>query len=143
MDEQRLVDEIAEAAERAVRMGVDRVGAQLDYTEASIPLVEEILADASVYSKQLSEAQLQTLAEDFGSYVLEVARRTHGGRYLWFRDREPVLMVGDDTSHVAIATWGKVMARLSGDEADDVVYFYQGFAERVKRVEPGKRALYV
>jgi hypothetical protein len=138
-----LPDEIAEAAERAVQMAADRGGAQLDYTEASIPLVEEILAEVAEYASQMSQDQLQTLAEDFGSYVLEVARRTYGGRYLWYKDREPVLMVGDDTSHVAIATWGKVKGRLSGDEADDIPYFYEGFAARVKSVEPGQRTLYV
>jgi len=138
-----LPDEIAKAAERAVRMAAGRGGAQLDYTEASIPLVEEIVAEAAEYADQLSQAQLKRLAEDFGSYILEVARRTYGGRYLWYHDREPVLMIGDDTSHVAIATWGKVQGRLSGDEADNIPFFYQGFAERVKLAEPGKRTLYV
>jgi hypothetical protein len=95
-----LPDEIAKAAERAVQMSADRGGASLDYSEASMSLVEEILAEAADYGDQLSEAQRRRLAEDFGSYILEVARRTYGGRYLWYQDREPVLMVGDDTSRM-------------------------------------------
>ena len=136
-----LPDEIAKAAERAVRMAADRGGAPLDYSEASISLVEEIVAEAAGY--QLSQAQRRTLAEDFGSYVLEVARRTYGGRYVWYQDREPVLMVGDEESHVAIATWAKVGGRLSGDEADNIPFFYEGFAQRVKAGSPGKPVLYV
>jgi hypothetical protein len=136
-----LPDEIAKAAERAVGMAADRGGGLLDYSEASITVVEEIVAEAAGY--ELSQAERQRLAEDFGSYILEVARRTYGGRYLWYQDREPVLMVGDEESHVAIATWGKVQGRLSGDEADNIPYFYDGFAERVKAGPPGKRVLYV
>jgi hypothetical protein len=138
-----LAGEVAKAAERAVRMAKNRGGASLDFTEASIPTVEEILAEAAQYAAQMSEPELQRLSEDFGSYILEVARRTYGGTYRWYQDREPVLVVGDDESHVAIVTWGKVRGRLSGDEADNIPFFYQGFAHRVKRGEKGTRNLYV
>jgi hypothetical protein len=136
-----LPDDIAEAAKRAVQMAADRGGGLLDYSEASLTLVEELVAEAAGYD--LLKDQQQGLAEDFGCYILEVARRTYGGRYLWYQDREPVLMVGDQESHVAIATWGKVQGRLSGDEADNIPYFYEGFAERVKAGPPGKPVLYI
>ena len=40
-------------------------------------------------------------------------------------------------------TWDKVRGRLGGDEADNLPFFYDGFAERVRRAAPGIRALYV
>jgi hypothetical protein len=52
-------------------------------------------------------------------------------------------MVGDDVSHVAIATWARVRGRLSGDEADNIPFFYEGFSRRVKAGPPGKPVLYV
>jgi len=138
-----LAKEVAEAAERAVRMAATRGGPPLDYSEATMAEVEQILAEASQYVGQMSEAEITKLSEDFGCYILEVARRAHGGTYLWYEDREPVLVVGQPTFHVALVTWGKVRGRLSGDEADNIPFFYSGFAERVSKAAPGTRALYV
>lgn len=135
--------EVAKAAQRAVQAATDRGGTTLDFSEASLTIVEEILAEAAQYASQMPECTLQTLSEDFGCYILEVARRAHGGAYLWQKEvGEPVLVVGNDESHVAITSWGKVRGRLSGDEADNIPFFYQGFADRVRKSEPGVRVLY-
>jgi len=102
-----------------------------------------MLAEAAGYADDMTETQLRKLAEDFGCYILEVARRTHGGNYFWYEEREPLLVVGEPAFHVAMVTWGKVRGRLSGDEADSIPFFYEGFAERVRGAVPGVRALYV
>ncbi len=139
-----LSTDVKRAADRAVRIAADRGGARLDFSESSMPVVEEILAEASEHVAQLSDAQVDGLTQALGSYILEVARRTYGGTYFWHQDREPVLVVGDSESHVAIATWGKVRGRLKGDPADNIPFFYQGFSDRAKLPpQPGVRTLYV
>ena len=45
--------------------------------------------------------------------------------------------------HVAFMTWDKVRGRLGGDLADNLPFFYDGFAERARQAAPGTRALYV
>jgi hypothetical protein len=40
-------------------------------------------------------------------------------------------------------TWDKVKGRLSGDPADNLPFFFEGFAQRAQNAEAGTRALYV
>jgi hypothetical protein len=141
MDE--LPDQIAQAAERAVAMCQDR-GGELDYSVASLDVVEEMLAEAGQYLSTLTKEQVNSLVQAFGCYILEVGRRTFDGRYLWHDDRnQPVLLVGEPDFRVAVLAWDKVRGRLQGDTGDNIPFFYAGFAEGVKRAGPGTDTLYV
>jgi hypothetical protein len=135
---------ISQAAENAASAFRDYADANLDYTEASLAVVEGILAEVAASQDEWTSEQLDGLAQDFGCYILEVARRQFGGRYCWFEQRnQPVLVVGEPAFHVAMITWDKVRGRLSGDPADSIPFFYSGFADRVRRGEPGTNVLYV
>jgi hypothetical protein len=79
MDE--LADEIARSAEKAVAMCEGRGGGELDYSEASPAVVEDMLAEASQWLSELTPEQLTMLVQDLGCYVLELGRREFGGRY--------------------------------------------------------------
>lgn len=130
----------AEAADTAELMGY---GA-LDYTPASLCVLEDVLAVIAEGFPELTLDQQRAASQQFGCYVLEVARREFGGRYAWFEQRnQPVLVVGEPGFRVAIIAWDKVLGRLSGDTADSIPFFYTGFAERVRRAVPGTDALYV
>ncbi|GAA5172938.1 hypothetical protein GCM10025770_39710 [Viridibacterium curvum] len=107
-------------------------------------MIEEILDEASQYKDQLSKKDQDALVELIGSYILEVAHRKHGGKYLWHeKENQPVLVIGEPKFHVAIITFNKVRGRMSGDKGDNIPFFYEGFAERVKSATPGTKALYV
>jgi hypothetical protein len=139
-----LAQEIARTAENAVAVLQERAGGALDYSEASLAVVEEMLEEAAAFADEMTPEQLVTLARDFGCYILEVGRRSFGGRYYWFERRDqPVLVVGEPTFRIALLAWDRVRSRLSGDRADNIPFFYSGFAERVRRAEPGEDALYV
>lgn len=127
----------AEAVEIASSMGKS-----LDYTESSIPVVEEILELVSEHLDALNEAAQRLTAQRFGCYLLAVGHRTYGGRTLWHQQREqPVLVVGEPDCRIAVITWDKVLGRLRGDAADNIPYFWEGFAERARRREPGTDVL--
>jgi hypothetical protein len=129
----------AEAVDLAAAMGK-----VLDYTEASIPVVEEALQEVSVYLAEIPEAAQRLTAERFGCYLLVVGYRTFGGRTLWHEEREqPVLVVGEPDCRIAMVTWDKVLGRLRGDKADDIAFFWDGFAERARQREPGLDVLFV
>ena len=135
-----LTDEVQRVAAGVVATRPDR----LDYSEASLAVVEEMLAEAADFVAELSEDQVVNIARQFGCYVLEVGRRAHGGRYVWHEGRAaPVLLVGEPDFHVALLTWDKTRGRLSGDEADNIPFFYAGFAGRVRSAAPGVDVLYV
>jgi hypothetical protein len=139
-----LEDEIGLMAEEAVRVVKDRTGETLDFSEGSLGIVEETLDEASHYFADLPNEEASKLVHWFGCYLLEVGRRNYGGVYLWYEQREqPVLVVGEPEFHVAMITWDKVKGRLSGDTADNVPFFFEGFARRAQNAEAGTRALYV
>ena len=142
MDE--LTQDVARAAASAVttfgRMG----SAPLDYSVASLAVVEEILAEVVAIATDPNPDRIEMLVEDFGCYILEVGRKEFGGRFTWFGQREqPVLVVGEPAFRIAMITWDKVRGRLGGDKADNVPFFYAGFAARVRQAKPGDDALYV
>jgi hypothetical protein len=142
MDE--LTRDIANTAANVVEMCASRDGTRLDYSEASLTAVEDMLAEASAFAADMTPDQLTTLAQDFGCYILEVGRREFGGRYYWFEQRDqPVLVVGEPAFRVALLGWDRVRGRLSGDEGDNIPFFYAGFAERARQARPGDDALYV
>jgi hypothetical protein len=133
-----LADEVQRVAASIAATKPDR----LDYSEASLAVIEEMLAEAADY--ELTEDLATNIAEQTGCYILEVGRRTHGGRYVWFEARNaPVLLVGEPDFRVALLTWDKTRGRVSGDEADNIPFFYDGFAGRVRSAKPGDDALYV
>lgn len=103
-----------------------------------------MLAEASQFVPDMPSEQVDGLVQMFGCYVLEVARREFGGRYCRHDDRDqPVLVVGEPAYRVAMITFVKVRGRLSGDEGDNIPFFYQGFAGRARSAEPGTDALYI
>lgn len=139
-----LAQDIAVAAEDAIAAGEFVSGERLDYSEASLAAVQKTLAEAADWDTELTPEQFENFAKSFGCYVLEVARRTFGGRYNWFDSREaPVLVVGEPASRIALLTWDQVRGRLAGDLGCDIPFLYAGFAERVRRAEPGADVLYV
>ncbi|MBV9790965.1 MAG: hypothetical protein JOZ51_22415 [Chloroflexi bacterium] len=139
-----LTQEVARAADQLIATLQERTSGSLDYSEGSLAVIEELLDEASNFAGDMSPEQLQGLSQDFGCYILEVARREFGGRYAWFEQRDqPVLVVGEPAFRVALLAWDKVKGRLSGDKADNIPFFYSGFAERARRATPGDDVLYV
>jgi hypothetical protein len=139
-----LAQQVVDKAERAVDQLRDRSHDTLDYSESSLAVVEEMLAEATEFVEETPAEQIEALVKMLGSYVLEVGRREFGGTYYWHEGRDQtVLVVGEPDYKIAILAFDKVRGRLSGDEEDNIPFFYQGFAERARSAEPGADVLYV
>ncbi len=137
-------EEVATAAECAVTSLQARAACRLDYSIASLAAVDEILVEVSGYVADLDEAVVTGLVQQLGCYVLEVARRAYGGTYYWHDEGEqPILVVGEPDAHVALMAWSKVVGRLTGDVGDDIVFFFDGFAGKAARPEPGTDVLFL
>ncbi len=136
--------EVARLAARCLDTLQERANGMLDHSITSLAIIEEILAEASEFFSKLTKDQVRTIVQEVGCYILAVGHRQFGGAYFWHDDRaQPVLVVGEPEMHVAIMTWDKVSGRLSGDSSDNILFFYQGFAERASTASVGTRALYV
>ncbi len=139
-----ILEEVIAAADRAVAALQQRAGGRLDYSIASLAAVDEMLAEVSDYVADLDEAVVTGLVQQLGCYVLEVAHRAFGGEYFWHDEGEqPILVVGGPAAHVALMTWSKVVGRLTGDVGDDIVYFFDGFAQKARQPEPGASVLFL
>ena len=131
-------------ADKAVAALQERAGGRLDYSPESLAAADEMLAEAAAFAAELPESSVIGLMQQIGCYALEVGRRRFGGSYYWHEEGEqPVLVVGEPEAHVAIMTWSKVVGRLTGDVADDIPFFFNGFAERAAAPEPGSSVLFV
>jgi hypothetical protein len=139
-----ILEEVTTAAERAVASLQARAGGRLDFSVASLGAVDEMLVEASNYVAELDEAVVTGLAQQLGCYVLEVGRRAFGGEYFWHEEGEqPILVVGEPAAHVALMTWSRIVGRLTGDEGDDIVFFFDGFARKAGQPEPGSNVLFL
>jgi hypothetical protein len=139
-----ILEEVTTAAERAVASLQARAGGRLDFSVASLGAVDEMLVEASNYVAELDEAVVTGLVQQLGCYVLEVGRRAFGGEYFWHEEGEqPILVVGEPAAHVALMTWSRIVGRLTGDEGDDIVFFFDGFARKAGQPEPGSNVLFL
>jgi hypothetical protein len=137
-------EEVLATAERAVAALQDRAGGRLDWSVASLAAVDEMLVEVSDYVADLDEAVVTSLVQQLGCYVLEVGRRAYGGTYFWHEQGEqPILVVGEPEAHVALMAWSKVTGRITGDEGDDIVFFFDGFAAQAAQPEPGSNVLFL
>lgn len=142
---EQLANSISHSAAKLVELCEEcGTGDVLDFSCESLTIVETMAEEAAQWRSTLSPEQLTNLAQNIGCYLLEVGRREFGGNYLWHDPREqPMLVVGEPTYHVALMTWDKARGRLGGDRADNLPFFYDGFAARVRQAVPGTRALCV
>ncbi len=140
-----LLTSISRSAAKLLELCEQRgTGAVLYFSRDSLTIVEEMAEEAAAWRSTLSPDQLTNLVQDVGCYLLEVGRREFDGQYLWHEPRhQPVPVVGEPAFHVALMTWDKVRRRLGGDRADNLLFFYDGFAERARQAVPGTRAIYV
>jgi hypothetical protein len=137
-------DQVTAAADHAVMSLQARAGGRLDFSVASLKAVDEMLVEVSAFVADLEEDVVTDLVQQLGCYVLEVGRRAYGGQYFWHEEGEqPILVVGEPEAHVALMAWSKVTGRITGDEGDDIVFFFDGFAAKAAAPEPGSNVLFL
>jgi hypothetical protein len=103
-------------------------GSKLDYSEASLELVDRVLGDFHRQGASLP-GDLHFLTS---AYIFEVARRAFGGRYLRGDDENPfVLVIGQGDAEVGICVMSKVRGRAVNGPEDSIPSFYAGIAPLV------------
>lgn len=139
-----LKEQIMEKAKLAVSQFQERAGGVLNYSEDSLSAIEEILTEASEFINEISEEQINALIHLAGSYILAVAANEFDGQFYWHEQQnQPIFVVGEPDFNIAIIAFNKVKGRLSGDAAENIPFFYKGFAERARKANKGDSALYV
>jgi hypothetical protein len=108
-------------------------GSRLDYSEASLALVDHVLDDFHRQGAPLPD-DLHFLAS---AYIFEVARRAFGGRYLRGDEDDPfVLVIGEAPAEVSVCIMSKVRGRVRNGPEDSIPFFYAGIAPLVAAGKP-------
>lgn len=105
---------------------------KLDYSAASLALVDQVLDDFYRQQAPLPD-DLHFLAS---AYVFETARREFGGRYMRGDDDNPfVLVIEPGDAQIGVFVMGKVKGRAVNGPEDSLPFFYEGIAPLVTRGE--------
>lgn len=100
-------------------------GSGLDYSEASLQIIDEILQDFYLQRAILPEELFHLVA----AYVFEVTRRHYGGFYLSGDAKNPyAIMLGEPDFQLAVFFMDKIRRRASNGPADSVKSFYDAIA---------------
>ena len=133
-EQQKLALKIYDNAQRYIE-DFDMEG-QLNYSENSLLNVDWFVEDPlnSEYNNEIIEL--------VGSYVLEVARQIYGGNYIWNEDKtKPILVTGQPEFEISFSIYDRVRTRLETEHSENILYYFNLFAEKVKNAKPGDKEL--
>lgn len=112
---------------------------QLDYSDASIAVVEEILSSLHLDAVRTnpSEEKIYQLAKMFGSYTGEVFRRNYGAEW-------GIVTHGEQSMPGLRAMqkgnlfwpWGKANGRIVNGPEDNLLYYYHVLTEGLSPLAP-------
>ena len=129
--------QIQQAAEILARGAVedakDIFEISLDWSDASIQLVEQILGELhdELAQTSFSEEQIFELAKTYGSYIGEVFRRNHGASWgiISLQGQSVPGLQAAQTPNV-FWPWIKANERLTAGPEDNVWHYYQHLLEK-------------
>ena len=118
------------------------VEGQLNYSENSLLNVDWFVEDQYQFGDPLNSEYNNEIIELVGSYVLEVARQIYGGNYFWNEDKtEPILVTGQPEFEISFSIYDRVRTRLETEHSENILYYFNLFAEKVKNAKPGDKEL--
>ncbi|HWM87835.1 MAG TPA: hypothetical protein VNO33_18400 [Kofleriaceae bacterium] len=132
-----LDDSTQEWAGNAIGIAAEKFGAELDFTEASVEMLEHVLGQfhASLDEVQPDPESFQMVVSFFGSYLGEVYRRAHGGRWFLFRMGGEGVIGFRPTAGPDVWPWWMVSLRIQCGEELDVRESYRTIGRAPVRVE--------
>ncbi|MBK6521604.1 MAG: hypothetical protein KBG47_11450 [Bacteroidia bacterium] len=118
------------------------VEGQLNYSENSLLNVDWFVDDQYQFGDPLNAEYNNEIIELVGSYVLEVARRIYGGNYSWNEEKtEPILITGQPEFEISLSIYDKVRTRLETEHSENIIYYFNLFAEKVKAAKAGDKEM--
>jgi len=118
------------------------VEGQLNYSENSLLNVDWFVDDQYQFGDPLNAEYNNEIIELVGSYVLEVARRIYGGNYSGNEEKtEPILITSQPEFEISLSIYDKVRTRLETEHSENIIYYFNLFAEKVKAAKAGDKEM--
>jgi hypothetical protein len=131
-----LAARLIKEAQAALRMVMANTGRSLDFSPASLDVVEEMLAQLHDKLEQAPEGQrptkqqIEAAAVLFGVYVGEVVRRHYGGKW---QLKQPERILQLDIGEAVVYPADKVLKRLLNGPSDAIPFYFCGIAVALER----------
>lgn len=121
------IERVAEAAALFTAAAVEHAH-ELDFSQASLEAVDDILQRAHEGSLHLDAAQAMGAA----AYIYEVARQNYGGQYEVCDNDDPVVLVtGSPHFEVCLCAMSRVERRLRAGADASIPAFFDAYVQRV------------
>ena len=135
--------EMIERAQRCSTHFNSTYKSKLNFSLGSIQTVDLLLEDARERYDTLDAIQKNWLIVSTSSYTYEVCRRAFGGTYYWWEAKDQAILVcGEPTFSIGIAWKEKIKKRLTNGPEDDLVFFANGFKQRIEKAKPGDQVTF-
>lgn len=116
----------------AVDFARSNFGTDLDWSEASIELVERILTQlhSAMSRERPSDETIWSMSKVFGSYIGEVFRRANGGQWgIVEMDGKTFPGFRANEREVTFWPWSRVLNRLKNGPEDNVWHYYRALLD--------------
>jgi len=131
---------IHSTADQACQSFAERAGDSLDYSQASLAMIDEMMDEFAAMAADMPVDARQGLVQIMGCYTMAVADKTFEGEFLWDeRSEQPVFVVGEPEYHIAFKSFDKIAARLVGNVDSKVQTLFNEFAEKCRSAETGDK----
>jgi hypothetical protein len=125
---QEVLTGVQQRAAELIKFAAEKFKLRLDYTEASIPRVEQALAEIHKHigtKATENKAAIVKLSNGFGSYVGEILRRKHGGTWRVNLPDFPAGVEGLDVNGAIISPMQHVFLRITKGAQFNIEEFYK------------------
>jgi hypothetical protein len=115
---------------------------KLDFSEESLKVIDTILDQT--HKHRTTPEKEKWIASMTGAYIFQVAFNQYGGKFYWDEaHKQPVLVTGEPDFEISLLAFEKCMMRIANGEADNIPFFYEGYANKVKNAKPGEKVQYI
>jgi hypothetical protein len=130
-----LLAQYRQYALQAVDFAKKQYNINLDFSENSIEIVEEILnkLSLSIPKSKPTADEIENMSKVFAGYIGEVIRNNWGGKYV--RERESPITNNGVSFKINSSFYyivSKVYRRLTNNEGDDIGFFFQTIKNDIK-----------
>ena len=134
MSEFNIQEMMESAAGQAVAFAKEAIEMNLDFSEASVNYIEQILDSfhrGIIKQSNVTEEELENTAVVWGAYLGEVLRRNFNGEWVAEGDGLYALNISDEKNNFKIFPINKVYKRLKNGLEDNVAFYFETFKQQL------------
>ncbi|NMH87758.1 hypothetical protein [Flavivirga algicola] len=133
--QKEFIEKSINTSERLISSFNEDVGYGLDYSEASLKILDENILSLFYDNKDhVSPDMKEDIIAQAGSYIFEVVRRYYGGKYYWHdKLNQPILIVNNSNSQIKVLAFEEVKKRIEYGNEYNIPSFFKTYSNVLKK----------